>query len=438
MTTDEPTAAVDERSRDALASRGLEPRIVPAGDAAAVDAWLETVARGFLEPEPTAETLEALRERNPARRMTGVFDPDGVVPERPIATISSWTTELTVPGGATIPSRAISNVTVAPTHRRRGIARAMMEGELRDAVAAGLPMASLTVTESTLYGRYGFGPAADSVAWRIDTRRAGWSGPEPGGRLDFVPRDRLRALAPEVHERARRAWPGEVVVPPGQWDSFAGTRPDEKDASAVRGVQYADAAGVVRGVLAYRVKENPDDFTRSTAIVSYLVADGDDAYAALWRFVLGLDAIAEVRATELSVAEPVRWMIADQRAATMTVKEHHYLRILDVPAVLAARAYGGPGALALEVSDPLGLAGGRWILRVGEDGRGETGPWPAGEAPPADAVVVTVGIAELSALYLGSVSFATLAAAGRAGASDVAAASRILGWHVPARLSFWY
>jgi predicted acetyltransferase len=437
MTADYLDAPVDGRSREKLAGRGLDLRSVPAADEAGAGAWHQSVARGFLDSERTPEQLAVVSDRGSARRRTGVFDAAGVMPERPVGTISSWATELTVPGGGVLPSWAISSVTVAPTHRRRGIARAMMEGELRTAVRLGLPIASLTVTESTLYGRYGFGPAADSAAWRLDVKRAGWIGPEPAGRLDFIPRERLRALAPEVHERTRRRWPGEAVVPPWQWDGLAGTRPDLPDAAAVRAVQWTDAAGVVRGLLAYRVQENADHFARSTATVSYLLAEDDDAYAALWRFLLELDSIAEVQARELSVAEPLRWMIADQRAATITVQEHHYLRILDVPAALRARAYDGPGALALEITDPIGLAAGRWILRVAPDGSAAIDPWTESE-PPADAVTVELGVAELSSLYLGSVSFATLADAGRVRASDPRAVARVFGWHVPARLSFWY
>ena len=71
--------------------------------------------------------------------MTGIFDPAAPMPDAPVATIASWIGELTVPGGRGIPSCAISAVTVAPTHRRRGIARAMLEGELRTAAAAGVP-----------------------------------------------------------------------------------------------------------------------------------------------------------------------------------------------------------------------------------------------------------------------------------------------------------
>jgi predicted acetyltransferase len=335
-----------------------------------------------------------------------------------------------------VPSCAISAVTVAPTHRRRGIARAMLEGELRAAAGAGIPVAMLTVSESPLYGRYGFAPAASSASWRIETRRAAWIGPRPAGRVDFIARETLRALAPDLHERVRSSRAGEIDVPGSHWDGFAGTKPTAERAGDKRAIQYTDAAGEVRGLALYTVRENHDDFTKATVQVVYLLADGDDAYAALWRFLLELDLVAEVRADELAADEPLLWMIADQRAATVTLRDHQYVRILDVAAALEMRRYGTSGVLALEVDDALGHAEGRFLLEVDDHGAGRVRAWE-GDAP-AGAVELSLGIAELSAVYLGGVSIATLAAAGRVRTSDAASASRVLSWHTAPRLSIWY
>src|SRR5690606_23560334 len=94
---------------------------------------------------------------------------------------------------------------------------------------------------------------------------------------------------------------GELSMPHGHIDRFAGTHPGAKEARARRAVQYTDAAGDVRGVALYSVKENDDDFTKATASVHYLLADGRDAYAALWRFLVELDLVGQLRAGELSV-----------------------------------------------------------------------------------------------------------------------------------------
>lgn len=429
-------APADPASATLLAGVGLDLRVLADGDADAFAAWIQAVRRGFLDADGSADELETRRELLAYRRKSGVYDPTVPAPGTPVATLASWIGELSVPGGRDIPSCAISSVTVAPTHRRRGIARALVEGELRLAASQGVPAAVLTVSESVLYGRYGFGPAASVASLTLDTKAATWTGPKPEGRVDFITRERLRDLLPALHDRVRLSWPGELRLPGGHPERVAGINPAAKDAAARRAVQYTDATGAVAGLAVYTAHENHEDFARSTVRIGYLLAETPDAYAALWRYFVELDLIGTVEANELSVDEPLLWMISDQRAARVRIIDHHYLRLLDIPAALEARSYGAAGTLALDVTDPIGISAGRWLLQVDAAGVGHVRPWDG--APPSGAVEVRLGVTELSAAYLGGVSLATLAAAGRVQTSDPAAAARVLAWHVPPRQSFWY
>jgi predicted acetyltransferase len=312
----------------------------------------------------------------------------------------------------------------------------MMEGELHRAVELGVPIAALTVSEATLYGRYGFGNAAAAATWKIESRRAGWIGPEVGGRVDYITRDLARSLAPGLHARVMPSRPGELAMPESHWGRFTGTDPDAEKPGAVRAVQYSTPAGDVTGVAMYTVTENHDDYTKSSARIEYLLAVDDEAYAGLWRFLLSLPLVSTVTASELSTDEPLLWMLADQRAARITISDHHYVRILDVPAVLGARRYAGAGQLVIEVADPLGISEGRWLLEASDDG--SAGTASADGVDTGRIPVLRTGTTELSAMCLGGVSPAALAAAGRIETTDVAATSRMLQWHVPPRLSFWY
>src|SRR5512143_3935573 len=49
-----------------------------------------------------------------------------------VATAGSYAFDLTVPGGAQLPMAGVCNVTVHPTHRRRGILRRVMAAQLDD------------------------------------------------------------------------------------------------------------------------------------------------------------------------------------------------------------------------------------------------------------------------------------------------------------------
>jgi len=435
LTTRHHDGPVDASAAAALAAQGLELRLVR-NARPELDGWIGAVRRGFLDPEPTEAQLDAATARNGYRRMIGVYDPAGPMPEVPVGTFASWATDLTVPGERTTPMVAISAVTVAPTHQGRGIARAMMEGELRHAAALGIPMAGLTASESTIYGRYGFGPAVAATTWRIDTKRARWEGPTAPGRVDHVSRETARALLPRLHDEVRLRRPGEIPIPGSHWDRFTELHPDADKPGRVRATQYADPAGRVRGMVLYTVTENEDDFTKSSVRVSHLVAVDAEAYAALWRHLVELPLIGTVTASELSVDEPLLWMLSDQRAAEITVSDHHYVRVLDVPAVLQARGYDTAGAVVLEVSDPLGHSSGRWLLEAGADGSGRV---RADGGPDArDIPVLRLGTAALSTAYLGGVSVSTLAAAGRVESTDAAAAAAVLGHRAVPQLSFWY
>lgn len=440
---DSSTVPLDVTSLRALADVGLTyRRIDPVGEDFAN--FVHAVDRGFLSPRSAPEVVEGWREAVGDRRPVGVFDGGAPEPQHPVATVNAWVDELTVDVERFLPMWAISAVTVSATHRRRGIARAMLEGELRAAADAGLPIAALTVSETTIYGRYGFAPAATATSWTIDTRRAGWIGPRPtegegAGRLDPIDREPAQEDLARLHDVVRRGRPGEVAATPRYWRATAGLAPGQPDGGKVRAVRYTDATAVVRGVLAYHLEPDPTDGAKATLHVRALAADGSDAYAALWRFALQHDLVATVQAGELSLDEPLRWLIADQRAAAVAERDHHWLRILDVARCLEARGYRVPGEVVLDVSDALGFAAGRWRLAVDADGVATVSD-VAGETETAVGGVVSLGVAELSALLLGGVRATTLRSAGRI-ASEREAAEWLDVAFAPVaapRLSLWY
>jgi GNAT superfamily N-acetyltransferase len=144
------TLPIDAESADRLAAKGLRLDLVDTADAAAFTAWLQAENRGFHMPRVAEKAIDEQFRLTGYRRTTGVWDATAADAATPVATVACWPTPLTVPGERSIPSWAISAVTVAPTHRRRGIARALLGAELRTAHRAGLPMAMLTVSEATI------------------------------------------------------------------------------------------------------------------------------------------------------------------------------------------------------------------------------------------------------------------------------------------------
>lgn len=427
------TLPLDQTSADELAARGLRYARVDA-DGDAYRPFQRAVARGFLGGESADDEAENARRTLRTRRLIGVYDTGGVEPEVPVGTVDSWATALTTSPGRQSDLWAISAVTVAPTHRRRGIARAMLGGELRTAAAAGFALAGLTVTEATIYGRWGFSPATWASDVEVDTRRARWAGPVASGRLDFVPKDGIVERLGAVHDRVRRQRPGSVPGWDGRWRGVAGLAPGDKSAAAVRAVAYRDASDVERGIVVYTIDDR-EDFSAHDLEVRALFAETPEAYAALWRFLLEHDLVGKVKAWLQAPVPPVQWMVADRRAVTATLTDHHWLRILDVPRALASRSYGSPLDVTVRVTDPLGFADGAWRVRVGDDG--EALLEAASSTGTADAEMT---VNALGSLLLGGTRVADLATAGIASAHPAVleAIDRSFAPAMTPLLDIWY
>lgn len=425
---DARTQPADPRSAERLQRSGFDYRVVDTADDTATAAFLRAETRGFLDAEPTAQSRDEMAGILRERRNIGVFEGDDPLP---IGTINSWVTPLTVPGGE-LPMWAISSVTVSATHRRRGIARQLLEGELRSAVAAGIPLAGLTVSEATIYARYGFGSAIPVAELTIDARRAGWAGPDVTGRLSYVEKDQLADALAELHERARTQRAGQIAGWPARWQRMAGLAPSDKSSADVRGVVWYDDDGRIGAAVAYRLKEIEGEF-RAEMGVRHLVADSAEGLRAIWSFVLHHDLVNRISVDLRPIDDPITWLVTDQRAITQRVHDHGWLRILDVPAALQARTYLGADLdVVVGVSDPLGFAEGTWRVQI-TGGRAEV------TATDAEAAL-TLDVSTLSAAYLGGVPLRQLAAAGRVDGDDAAitALSAALRAVDAPTLSIWY
>jgi predicted acetyltransferase len=431
----------DHTSTESLATQGLTYGTVNTADEVAFGSWLQAEARGFHDGVVADEMVAAWVEGLAYRRTTGVWDETTTDAAAPVATVSSWIAPLTVPGHRAVDAWAISAVTVAPTHRRRGIARNLLEGELRTASALGVPLAMLTVSEATIYSRFGFAPAVMAADWTVNTRRATWSGPTPHGRVQFITIDELLEQGPALLEACRLGSPGQVEPWPLLWKRLVGRTPGDKDAHKnVRVVRYDDVAGTAQGFAIYRMVESTTDLFGYSLDVLFQASATDDAYAGLWRFLFEMDLTNEVTAKLRSVEEPFAWQIADFRAARKTVqRDHLWTRILDVKRALEARVFSAHGTIVLEITDPLGYAAGSYLLEIADDGSARVEPL-AGEVPET-AAHIALSVNELGALYLGGVSAVTLTAAGRitevragsASAVDASFRSPVTPW-----LSLWF
>jgi len=327
-----------------------------------------------------------------------------------VATGGAISLELTVPGEVGVPAGGLTLVSVLPTHRRRGILRALMQRHFEDVQARGEPVSILTASESLIYGRFGYGLASSAADLEIDRRHAAFARSVPTARqVRMVAADEAARLLPEVFDRVRRAHPGQVSRTPAWWDLRVRDPEWARDGRGPRvNVVYEPALGRVDGYASYSMKSRwTGNIPDNVAQVLELMAVTPEAAASLWRFCLDLDLTTTVELRNRPVDEPLRWCLADpRRLRTTLLSDFLWLRVLDLRAALAARRYAASGQLVLEVADPLVPENdGRFRL----DG----GPSGADCARTTFEPDVVLDVAALGAVYLGGVRFSTLGRAGR-------------------------
>src|SRR5262245_18308344 len=332
-----------------------------------------------------------------ADRTIAIFDDDEIV-----GTAGSYAFELTVPGGAQVPTAGVTVVTVRNTHRRRGLLVAMMDHQLDDVAARGEPLAALTASESLIYGRFGYGLASFTTRWELETDFSAFTHtPDTGGRLRLLDKAAAAPLVGPVYDAVARSRVGEVTRASNWWtEAYNPARTTEFMAGSPKffTVVHEDTQGRVDGFVRYTMEAQwPGGVPAYTLHVLELHAVEPEVEAALWRYVLDVDLVARVKAADRPIDDPLRWRLVDPRRLRVdTTVDHLWVRVVDVAAAMSARTYAVEDALVIELRDAFRPANsGTWSVEGGPDGAQCT-------RTDRDPDLV-VSAADLGALYLGGI-----------------------------------
>ncbi|MBX9244277.1 GNAT family N-acetyltransferase [Actinotalea ferrariae] len=335
-------------------------------------------------------------------------------------------TTFPVPGART-PVSGLTWVGVHPGHRRRGLLRAMITDHFTRSLARGEAVSALFAAEPGIYGRFGYGLAAQDLRLKIPR---GAALRDVAGASDV--RIRIERLDRERHDDVVHRLHGAVDRP--GWatrDTPELRRTRLSDPEAFRGgaeslrIAVAERDGAPVGYAMFRRKESWDvPGPRGTVSVREVVAPDAAVARALWGVLVDLDLMATAEAWLLAPDDPITHLLVDLRAAEPRLVDNVWVRLLDVRAALATRRYAAPVDVVLEVTDAtLPANAGRW--RLTGDTRG------AEVTSTRDEADLVLDVRELGAAYLGGTGLAGLASSGlvaerRPGA--LAQAATAFGW----------
>jgi predicted acetyltransferase len=348
---------------------------------------------------PTEERMQRSVDQVTLQRMHGAWS-DGAI----VGGAAAFTFNLTVPGGD-LPTAGVSIVGVYPTHRRRGVLRSLMRAQLDDVHDRGEPVAALWASEEPIYGRFGYGIASFCGEITLAREYTSFAQPfEPEGTLRLLEPEEALETLPSAFERIRVEWPGMFSRNRLWWEDREIADPEDRreGAGPKRWVAY-ERDGSIDGYAAYRHKPGWEQGTTTAELrVVEALGTSPEALRDLWGYLLAVDWIATVKAWLLPPDHPLFLLLATPRRMRYRMGDALWVRLVDVGAALSGRRYSEEGKIVLEVADEFcPWNEGRWKL---EDGAAER---------TDDEPDLRLPVQSLASAFMGGISFATLARAGR-------------------------
>jgi predicted acetyltransferase len=349
--------------------------------------------------EPTEERLERFSKNLPFERMHAARE-DG----RAVGGAGAFPFEMTVPGGS-VNAAGVTVVGTYPTHRRRGVLRAMMRAQLDDVHERGEPVAYLWASEETIYGRFGYGMASLNGSITLPRDYGAYMRPlEHEGRIRIIEQDEALKTFPKVWDAVRRKTPGMFARPRNWWEfRVLFDAPEWRGGAGPKRFALFERDGRPEGYAIYRHKPKFEEGAADSelVVVEAIATDGVPT-AAVWRYLLDIDWSARIKADLLPVDHPLFHLLANPRRMRMRVGDGVWVRLVDVGEALSARSYRADGAVVFEVVDAFcPWNEGRWRLADGRAKRSRA------------AADIRCDVTALGAVYLSGFTFGQLARGGR-------------------------
>jgi predicted acetyltransferase len=373
-------------------------RVAPCRDLDEFGAAVSAIGQYF-NLDPTEERMERFSRNLPIERMHAAHQ-DGSI----VGGAGAFPFELTVPG-AVVPTAGVTVVGTYPTHRRRGVLRAMMRAQLDDVHTRGEPVALLWASEDTIYGRFGYGMASQCAEVSIRREHSAFARPvERASTVRLVDSTEALRLFPRVWDTVRRRTPGMLARTRTWWElRLLHETPEERNRYGPKRYVSLERDGKPEGYAIYRHKPKFEDgeFDSEVDVVEAVALDGRPT-AEIWRYLLDIDWAARVTASLLPVDHPLWWLLAKPRLMRMRIGDGLWVRLVDVGAALSSRSYVGDGAIVFDVTDEFcPWNAGRWRLANGRAKRTTQAPQ------------LRLGVTALGSAYLGAFSFSELVRGGR-------------------------
>ena len=398
-------------------------------------ACMDIFSFGFMGGRANEASVKTFRDQARANNTTldlVTASGPGLVGHQPIACFESAPYTMNS-GAGIVDCMVVAGIAVRPSHRRRGLLKHMMRHRLDAARDQGIGCAVLSVSEGTIYARYGFGIVNRQTEIEVNTERFHLRGDvqvAPGA-IEFVHPsfleghfDRISLAHQNRYRGAHGRLEGHRLGFTGAWDRTA-----EGPSRSLRAVVHFDEQRQPDGFAVFKLKGW--DSSPVTADVLQVCSPEPAIDRALWLALVNID-LVEILTYEFSYyGDPLPLSLVDPRAVTAKKSSDSvWLRILDLERATSERGFESDGSVVLHVEDSMGYCQGTWRM-IAEDGVGRA-------EPTQDEPEVRLAVDTLASLWFGDRTAATLASAGliHGDPSSINTLSRMFATsHAPVNLS---
>lgn len=351
--------------------------------------------------DPSAELRDRFQHLFELERLRSAFD-DGQM----VATFGALSLRLTVPGGF-LPTAGTTVVTVMPTHRRQGLLRTLMREHLAEVHQNREPLAALWASETSIYGRFGYGPATERVVMKLDKQFARMQQPvDIRNGMRLIDGDEALAVFPGIYQQAIVSRPGTFARHHVWWEHRVLYDPEEmrQGATSHRRVLHTRDADPC-GYLIYRTVGEPGRGPNRVQVVELIGVD-PEAEKALWQYVFGIDLISSIEYDNQPVDDPLRWWLEQPRRMSRSTEDALWVRVIDVVSALEGRRFSQAGGVTFRMHDTL-CPWNDGVYRLEADQQGTARCRTVDTEPEIDLSPYALG-----AVYLGGTRLQDLARSG--------------------------
>ena len=265
--------------------------------------------------------------------------------------------KITTPGGNSLSMAGIAYMGTAPTHKRKGIFRMMMNELHLQAKNRGDSLAGLWASQSLLYSRFGYGLGTLREDWTINTKNTKLlKDTDKNIDLEFVNKDKALSVIPKIYDTARKTQNGFTDRTQGYFNYLfyedAETRHNKSGMSGLFFViAYREQKPI--GYVFYNINKesgiaHEDD--KGELIVQELVSLDSESNIALWNFIFGVELVEKISINRRGSNDPLYFLLENPRMLNRNTIDGLWVRIIDPKKFLEGRIYNSEGNFCIELT----------------------------------------------------------------------------------------